>query len=188
MSEHTPTNLSPAPEEPGDAVLTARLSNHLRGELEPQLGRANEAFRLYVLAEQSTGKRRAKVTPPRPVWRGGPWTFTFVGGALAASLMLLVTTAAPLFRGGGDDADLSTIRQQPVQFLPAGSPPAVRTDSTTHTHFYDAGTVIDSKGRPMRRMRRLNVQENHWRNEATGEQVDQLVPSEDEVLYEMKTY
>jgi hypothetical protein len=69
-----------------------------------------------------------------------------------------------------------------------GPPPVVRTDSKTHTHFYDAGTVIDSQGRPMRRIRRVNVQENRWRNEATGEHVDQLVPTEEDVLYELKTY
>jgi hypothetical protein len=189
MSEHTPTNLSPAaPEEPGDAVLAARLANHLRAELDPQRGRSAEAFRLYALAQQGAGKKRTNVTPPRPVWRGGPWTFTFVGGALAASLMLLVTTAAPLFRGSAADSELTPVQQQPVRFLPVGPPPVVRTDSTTHTHFYDAGTVLDSTGRPMRRVRRLNVQENRWRNESTGEQVDQLVPSEDEVLYEVKTY
>jgi hypothetical protein len=184
MSEHTPNNLSPAAEEPGDAILATRLTNHLRAELDPQRGRSAEAFRLYALAEQRTSSRPANVTPPRPVWRGGPWTFAFVGSALAASLALLVTTAAPLFRESAADTDLGPL-QQPVRF---GGPPVVRTDSTTHTHFYDAGTVLDAQGRPMRRIRRVNVQENRWRNEATGEQVDQLVPSEDEVLYEMKTY
>ena len=191
MSDHT-TNLSPAPEEPGDAALAARMTNHLCAELDSQRGRATEAFRLYARAEQNVGQqRRARVTPPRPIWRGGPWTFAFAGGALAASLLLLVTTAAPLFRdsGGGADTDLTPGLQEPVRFLPAVQPPsAVHTDSTTHTHLYDAGTVFDSNGRPMRRIRRLNVQENRWRNEATGEHVDQLVPSEDEVLYEMKTY
>lgn len=185
MSEHTPIDLSPAPEEPGDAALAGRLTSHLRAKLDPQRGRLTEAFRLYALAEQQAGHRLAKVMPARPVWRGGPWTFTLVGGALAASLALLVTAAAPLFRDGGADVDLGPL-QQPVQF--GGPPPAVHTDSTTHTHFYDAGTTFDANGRPMRRIRRVNVQENRWRNEATGERVDQLVPSEDEVLYEMKTY
>jgi hypothetical protein len=184
MSEHTPTNLSPAPEEPGDAVLAARLTNHLRAQLDPQRGRSAEAFRLYALAEQQTGFRGVNVTPPRPVWRGGPWTFTLVGGALAASLAFLVTAAAPLFRESAADIDLGRL-QQPVHF---DGLPVVRTDSTTHTHFYDAGTTFDAQGRPMRRLRRVNVRESHWHNEATGEQVDQLLPSEDEVLYEMKTY
>jgi hypothetical protein len=189
MSEHTPNNLSPTPEGPGEAVLATRLTDHLRAELDPQRGRSAEAFRLYALAEQQAGSRRARAgVTPRPVWRGGPWTFALVGTAVAASLAFLVTTAAPLFRGWGADADLDPVLQQPVRFLPAGEPQAVRTDSTTHTHFYDAGTTYDAQGRPMRRIRRVNVRENHWRNEATGEQVDQLVPSEEDVLYEMKTY
>src|SRR6187401_2746767 len=98
MSDHIPTNLSPAAEEPGDDALAARLSSHLQTELDPQRGRSIESFRLYSLAEQQAGARRASATPPQPVWRGGPWTFTLVGGALAASLALLVTTAVPLFR------------------------------------------------------------------------------------------
>lgn len=190
MSEHTPTNPSSAAEEPGDAVLAACLTRNLHAELDPQLGRSAEAFRLYALAEQQSEGRRRRASaapPPRPVWRGGPWTFALVGSALAASLALLVTTAAPLFRSSAaDDVDLSPL-QQSVQF-DGPRPPIVRTDSTTHTHFYDAGTVLDAEGRPMRRIRRVNVQENRWRNEATGEQVDQLLPSEDEVLYELKTY
>jgi hypothetical protein len=182
MSENDLNNLITAGDEPGDDALAARLTRHLSAELDPQRGRSAAAYRLYALAERSAGARAA-AAQPRPIWRGGPWTFALVGGAVAASIALLVTSAAPFLRttrsSGGGGAGQRVVN---------GATPVVRTDSTTRTHFYDAGTVYDAQGRPMRRIRRVNVQENRWRNEATGEQVDQLVPSEDEVLYEMKTY
>src|SRR3954469_7635150 len=136
MSEHTPTSLSPVAEEPGDAALAARLSSHLRAQLDPHLGRSTEAFRLFALAEERTGKRRANVTPPRPVWRGGPWTFALVRSALAASLALLVSGAAPLLRGHADAATSRGPLHHPVDFTPVSGAPVVRSDSTTHAHFY----------------------------------------------------
>ena len=181
--------LTAAPEGPDgdDAAVAARVGRHLSAELDGQLGRSAAAFRLYVLAERNAGGARGRPPqPPRPVWRGGPWTFAVVGGAVAASIALLVSTAAPFMRTPADSRGVVPTPQQVV--TPNAGPPVVRTDRTTRTHLYDAGTVYDAHGRPMRRYRLLNLHETRWRNDATGERVEQYVPSEDEVLYELKTY
>jgi hypothetical protein len=190
MSEIDPNNPSAPGDDAGDAALAQRLTRHLSAELDPQRGRSAEAFRLYALAEQRT-RARADAPAPKPVWRGGPWTFTLVGGAVAASIALLVSAAVPFWRTptstGGASAPTRVVSPSSPVSAPT-NPPVVRSDRTTRTHFYDAGTVYDEQGRPMRRIRRVNVQELRWRNEATGEQVDQVVPSEEEFLYELKTY
>ena len=188
MSEIDQNNLSTAADEPGDAALAARLTRHLSAELDGQRGRSAAAFRAHALAQRTAGATRSPAAPtePRPVWRGGPWTFLAVGGAVAASIALLVSTAAPFWRTPAAANDPGA----PTRVLsqPSGNPPVVRSDRTTRTHFYDAGTVYDERGRPMRLIRRVNVHELRWRNDATGEEVQQVVPTEDEVLYELKTY
>jgi hypothetical protein len=189
MSEIDQNNLSAASEDPGDAALVARLQRHVSAELDGQRGRSAAAFRLYALAERNAARPSlSSSSAPRPVWRGGPWTFLAVGGALAASIALLVSAAAPFWRAPATVKDVGAPTRVVNTSSGGGTPPVVRSDRTTRTHFYDAGTVYDEHGRPMRLIRRVNVHELRWRNEATGEEVEQYLPTEDEVLYEMKTY
>ncbi len=61
-------------------------------------------------------------------------------------------------------------------------------DERVHSQLYDGGTIIGEDGRPVRRFRRVNRHETRWRNEATGEEIEQVIPSEDLLLYELRTY
>ena len=102
------------------------------------------------------------------------WRRRIVSGAVA--LTLTAASVAVPATGGAYAAGATA------------STDVVRTDTTTRTHYYDAGTTFDEQGRPVRRIRRVNVKELRWRNEATGEQMEQVVPSEDEMQLELKTY
>ena len=148
-----------------DDALDAMLARHVSSELSGQTGRSVGAFRGHVVRE------RTQPTAPPSRFRRGPWTLGLVGGALAASIAIIA--AGPnLWRTAG----------------PVDRPPVLRMDQTVSSELYDGGTFVSDDGTPMRRIRRVNQHQIRDVNESTGEEVEQIVPSEDLMLYQLRTY
>jgi hypothetical protein len=180
MSESETREMIENEESPADAALAERLARHFRAELDGQLGRSAAAFRLHVLAE-----RNAPRPKPQRAWGNGPWAIGLAGAAVAASIALLISSIP-----SGGISSPGVVPGAPTRVV---NPlrvdnPAIRMNQTVRTHLIDGGTVIGPDGRPWHVVRKVNVEENHWLNEQTGERVEQVVPTEEEMKYELKTY
>ena len=152
--------------------LERLLRRHLADELDGQLGRSTERFREH-LREEAAGFARP-TNRPRP----GRWMLSVAGAAMAASIAAVFAVPSLLNQSGGPG--VSTDPLDPL--------PAIRVDHTVRSQVYDNGTFLTPDGTPVRRFRRLNLHEMRWIDERSGEQGEEIVPSEDVMYYELKTY
>ena len=174
--------------EQDDQRFDALLTRHLSAELDGQLGRALPHFRRHVAAEQSRGAADATRALTLPYsgqqswWaRRGPWVMGTVGSALAASLAVLFLVPALTQPGSSNTTG-------PIINSGADPIPVLRVNETVHSQFYDGGTFVTPDGTPVRRYRRLNLHERHWRDAQHDAEIQEIVPSEDELYFELKTY
>lgn len=154
-----------------DAAVDALMRRHFAAELDNQRGRCTTAFRRHVLTEGTKPVRATRA------WFG-PWAFGAIGAALAASIAVLVGPGFWRAAPQGDHLPGEVIDAMPV----------VRVDQTVRSHFLDGGAFMSDEGIPVRRVRRIDYRRVRWHNETTGEQIEQLIPVEDEMLIELKTY
>jgi hypothetical protein len=152
-----------------DEALDATLREHLRAELNPQLGRAADRFRQHL---------RGDGLVPRRAWGG--WLVGVVGGAMAASIAAL--WAGPAL-------------WPPRPTGPAGAPVVPVADYrfdlddvTTLSQTRDGGTVLLDGRTPVRRIVRDELRQVRWVDPRHDASFEQIVPHRDVMLIEMDTY
>ena len=160
--------------------LDLLLRRHFGNELDGQLGRATSSFREHLRQQQQAPASYASARGGR-VRRGGggPWVLGAIGTAMAAAIAALFV--APGIRRT-TDLNVETDGGR------AGPLPAVRVDHTVRSQLYDGGTYMTPDGTPVRRLRRLNLHQVRWYDERSGQASEEVVPSEDVMIYELKTY
>ena len=164
--------------------LDLLLRRHLGNELDGQLGRAASGFREHLRRQQQQAPVSSSDGPVRGdrARRGGPWMIGVIGTTMAAAVAALfvlpgvLSPTGPIAGSGG----VGTGRVEPL--------PAVRVDHTVRSQLYDGGTYMTPDGTPVRRLRRLNLHQMRWYDERSGESSEEVVPSEDVMIYELKTY
>ena len=158
------TPMTPLPNEPADD-LDALLRAHYSATLDPQVGRATDAFRAHLDAHHSRGR----------TFR----LFLAAGAAIAAGLLLamwLIPTSAPT-----PDHPVAVTQPRQGTTLPPASDTAPVVQAASWSRVVDDGLgLVDD--RPVRRLRRNVVEAVEWVDPATGARVRQSVPSQ-QVFY-----
>ena len=160
-----------------DERLDARVRQHLASELDGQLGRSLAHFRRNIGAGAAP---RALSYAPVRASRRGPWVIGAIGSAIAASVaavLLVPHIFMPTKPIGG--VPVPTVRD-PLQ--------TILVKESVHSRDFDRGLIISSDGSPVRRIHRVNLHERRWRDPETDAEIEQIVPSEEELYFELKTY
>ena len=156
-----------------DARLDALIRDYLARELDGQLGRSGERFRLHLRGEVPGGG-------PRRGWGG--WVVGVVGGAMAASIAALWAGPA-LFPAAGT--------KQP---FPVGAAHVAAdyqfdlADVTLCTQARDGGTVLLGDNTPVRRVYRNELKQTRWVDRDRDVSFETIEPRQDLMLIEMDTY
>lgn len=150
------------------------VGEFLTSQLDTQLGRAEAHFGRYL-------QEQAYQQPAMPLpWRLGRWSLGIAGAALAASLAALWASQpiAPLELRG------PSITAPPGQTV-VNAPLTVEKDVQSQT--FDDGTILID-GKPVRVIRRRDLERTRWFDQNQKLQREQVVP-EDHVTYvHLKTY
>jgi hypothetical protein len=199
-----------------DDTLDRLLGRHLSSRLDGQLGRAEAAFRQSLKAAPSQDAFTADDPASRPAMRlqsaerlhhaevaGRPparsrWSIGLSAGLAAAAGMAAVylipglRPTPPQSSGGGvavvatRPADIN--RDSDARITTVGgdrTTPAVRY---VHNRSFDEGTQTDDAGRPVRRVRHVQVERMQWYDPERKALIELTVPRENVELYELDTY
>ena len=154
---------------PDSSELDAMLREHLRAELDGQLGRSARRFRDHL---------RGNGLVPRRAWGG--WVVGIVGGAMAASIAAL--WAGPALWPTRSSAPGLT------QAVPVADYRFDLDDVTLLSQTRDGGTLVLDGRTPVRRIVRSELRQVRWVDSRHDASVEQIVPHEDVMLIQMDTY
>jgi hypothetical protein len=169
---------TPDPEE-----LDALLREHLRSELNPQLGRAARHFRQHL--RDAPGATHHPAAPRRAL---GGWGVGIVGGAIAASIAGL--WAGPSLRPAGPAGPGRPGGATPTHAI-APAPADYHfdlDDVTLSTRTRDGGTVLLDGRTPARRIYRDELKQVRWVDPKHDASFEQIEPRRNVMLIEMDTY
>ena len=152
----------PTPPTPSDEKLEALLSSHLHATLDPQRGRALDAFRAHLAQEEAPASIPISrgVVPKRALWY-----WAGVPSLVAASLAVVITLQMVKH-------PLATPHPQPMPDNPllagfGGAPTPTPTgnivfDQTETTRDLAGGIAVLPDNTPVRIIRRQGIRETNW--------------------------
>ena len=166
---------------PDPEALDALLREHLRAELDPQLGRATRRFHQHLRGHDPA---RGASSPARST-RGG-WLVGIGGGAMAASIAALwagpaLWHAAPPGPGAGP-------RPGGAPVVPVADYRFALDDVTLLSQTRDTGTVLLDGRTPARRIVRNELKQVRWVDPDNNVSFERIEPHQDVMLIEMDTY
>ena len=156
-----------------DAHQEMILKDHLSAELDPQMGRSEERFRQFLREESET-----QANPYRIGGRFRGWVFSIAGAALAACLGFL--WAGPRISTQPPPRQTGTVNASTVDL------PWMEQSQADQT--YDGGIRLDAQGNPVRVLHHMQWDRTRWFDQDKQLRAEQVVPHDDIVYVQMKTY
>lgn len=183
-----------------DDNLDALLTDFLKSELDPQVGRVAQRLPTEPPGLNSTARLPwIRPTSPARTW----WPFAAAGVGLAAALVAAVLAIAD--RPGSRDGLPPTPKPDVAAASPNGTEggagiapcpkaatddesPAVAVGEVVEWSIVDGGLTVDDDGAPVRRLVRRKWETTTWVDTRTGSRRETYVPSEEIVLVAVQTY
>jgi hypothetical protein len=156
-----------------DAHQEMMLKDHLSAELDPQLGRAEDRFRQFLRDESDPHQN-----PYRIGGRFRGWTFSIAGAALAACLGFL-------WAGPTLSTQPPSRQQDPVNATTVDLP---WMEQSQAAQTYDGGIQVDADGNPVRVLHHMQWDRTRWFDQDKQLRAEQVVPHDNVVYVQMKTY
>lgn len=164
--------------DPQPDPLDAMLRQHLSSTLDPQLGRAEAAFRQRIVGPSAF----PRLASGEPSHRSHRWLYA-AGAALAASIAVLALLP-PLRPDRPPGPTPGPNGRTPVVATPVESPMLHYTQNRA----WDEGTVtIGQDGHPVRRVRLQRIDRAEWTDDE-GVRMRLIIPQEGIRYVEMDTY
>ena len=151
-----------------DQFLDQLIGEHVKGELDPHLGKSAEYFDRIAEGD---------VIAHSP-WRRAMGSIV----ALAASIMV-AWLAFALYSDSKH-----TQPQDPMSIVPDAPPMAIELERTVMWREFDEGTVMLENNTPARRIRRQSIERVQWYDPTRGSVVEVTKPEEEVILIEMMRF
>jgi hypothetical protein len=166
-----------------EAHQTTAVQDYLAAELDPQIGRAEDRFRQYLTEQPSIASDPLGSSFNR--FGGGRfrgWVFSLAGAAMAACLGFVL--GGPRFHAQPTPNASTTA---PNASSPVGLP-WVQQQTIDSQTYDDGGTMLDADGNPVRVLRRRQWDRTRWFDEHKQLRAETVVPRDETVYVQMKTY
>ena len=156
-----------------DAHQEMMVKDHLSAELDRQLRRSEDRFRQFLSEEADAQSERYRIGGR---FRG--WTFSIAGAALAACLGFL--WAGPRLATQPPSRQQDTVNASTVDL------PWMEQSQAAQT--YDGGIQLDAQGNPVRVLHHMQWDRTRWFDRDKQLRAEQVVPRDNVVYVQMKTY